>query len=107
MEMNLKNFGFREGYKIEDRVIKQEVIEFEGVEYYISTVDLGLDHSFGDGLPIYWETMIFYNNGEYRDLYCDRYTSKEEAQESHDLLVKDILAGKYKITDGYFERTEE
>ena len=46
----------------------------------ISTVFLGIDHSFGEGKPILWETMIF--GGEHDD-YQKRYTSREEALEGH------------------------
>jgi hypothetical protein len=44
----------------------------------VSTVYLGLDHSFGDGPPLLWETMIFPGG----DL-CGRYASLEEALEAH------------------------
>ena len=39
----------------EDRVVKQEIVG--GVR--VSTVFLGLDHSFGGGDPLWFETMIF------------------------------------------------
>lgn len=46
----------------------------------VSTVWLGLDHSFGDGPPLIFETMIF---GGERDDYQDRYSTREEAEEGH------------------------
>ena len=47
----------------------------------VSTVFLGLDHSFIEGgAPILFETMIF--GGEH-DGYQDRYTSREEALAGH------------------------
>lgn len=47
----------------------------------ISTVFLGIDHNFTeDGPPVLWETMVF---GGGRDLYQERYTSREEAVEGH------------------------
>lgn len=46
----------------------------------VSTVFLGLDHSFGEGPPVLWETMIF--GGEH-DGYQNRYTSRAEALIGH------------------------
>jgi hypothetical protein len=48
----------------------------------VSTVFLGLDHSFtpGDGPPVLWETMIF---GGKHDQYQERYTSHADAVEGH------------------------
>ncbi len=47
----------------------------------VSTVFLGLDHSFGlGGSPILWETMIF---GGPLDCYQRRYSSLEKALEGH------------------------
>lgn len=55
----------------------------------VSTVFLGLDHSFGGKIPILFETMIF--GGEY-DRYQERYASWEEAEIGHLRAVK--LASK-------------
>jgi hypothetical protein len=64
----------------------------------ISTVWLGLDHSFGaDPKPLIFETMIF---GGPHDGYCKRYATEIEAQGGHELAVIMILeskAKKYKI----------
>ncbi|MDK9739280.1 hypothetical protein KI655_18455 [Vibrio sp. D404a] len=55
-------------------------------EVRISTVFLGLDHNhFGTDKPIVFETMIF--GGKWDD-YQRRYTTAEEATESHNFLVK-------------------
>lgn len=51
----------------------------------ISTVFLGLDHSFGGGEPVLWETMIF--EGQH-DGYQERYTSKGKALEGHKKAVE-------------------
>jgi hypothetical protein len=47
----------------------------------ISTVFLGLDHSFGGSTPVLFETMVFY--GSYSDVMCDRYTTYEQAKRGH------------------------
>lgn len=52
----------------------------------VSTVFLGLDHSFSDAVdPILWETMIF--GGEH-DGYQKRYTSKKAALAGHKKALK-------------------
>lgn len=46
----------------------------------VSTVFLGLDHSFGDGPPEVFETMVF---GGVLDQECVRYATKAEAIAGH------------------------
>ena len=46
----------------------------------VSTVFLGLDHRFGDGPPVLWETMIF---GGSHDQYQERYSSLSDAVNGH------------------------
>jgi hypothetical protein len=50
----------------------------------VSTVFLGLDHSFGKGPPLLFETMIF--GGEHNE-YQERYSTWEEAEEGHKRAV--------------------
>jgi hypothetical protein len=47
----------------------------------VSTVYLGMDHGYGEGLPVLWETMVF--TDDERDGYSERATSRSEALESH------------------------
>ena len=47
---------------------------------HVSTVFLGLNHNFGVGKPILFETMIF---GGKHDQYQERYCTWEEAEEGH------------------------
>lgn len=58
-------------------------------EVEVSTVFLGLDNSFGGGIPILFETMMF--GGEYNG-YQERYATWEEAEKGHKEAV--ILAKK-------------
>lgn len=51
----------------------------------ISTVFLGLNHSFNDGPPIVFETMVF--GGEH-DGEMQRYVTKEQALAGHDKMVQ-------------------
>lgn len=46
----------------------------------VSTVFLGLNHRFGPGEPLLFETMIF---GGKHDQYQDRYCTWEEAEKGH------------------------
>jgi len=55
----------------------------------VSTVFLGLDHSFGDGPPLLFETMIF--GGEH-DQYQERFETWEQAEVGHNVAVE--LASK-------------
>lgn len=58
---------------------------------HISTVFLGLDHSwggYGDGRPVLFETMVF---GGSLDQEMDRYCTWEEAEAGHDEMVKRMV----------------
>ena len=53
----------------------------------VSTVWLGIDHSFGTGVPLIFETMVF--GGEF-DQDMDRYATKEEALAGHEAMCQKI-----------------
>jgi hypothetical protein len=59
-------------------------------EVHVSTVFLGLDHSFGDGPPLLFETMVF--RGEH-DQAQWRYTTWDEAESGHKAVVDAITNG--------------
>lgn len=59
-------------------------------EVRVSTVFLGLDHSFGHGLPMLFETMVF--GGEH-DQYQERYMTWEGAERGHQKAVEMIKTG--------------
>ena len=54
----------------------------------VSTVFLGLDHSFGGPRPILFETMAFVDN---KDVGCERYSTWAEAKAGHQRWVKKIF----------------
>lgn len=59
----------------------------------VSTVFLGIDHSFGgDRVPLLFETMIF---GGPFDEYTERHTSWQDAQRRHDEIVAQLRAGTF------------
>lgn len=65
-----------------ERVLAQT--DYEHV--WVSTVFLAMDYNFGQiGKPVLWETMVF-KNGTHSDIACQRYTSKEDALEGHDIM---------------------
>lgn len=53
----------------------------------ISTVFLGLDHSFDGGNPVLFETMVF--GGKF-DQECDRYFTRQEALKGHAAWVERV-----------------
>lgn len=80
---DLEKYGFRKDFNWETRFdLKTEV---NG--YLVSTVDLGIDHSFGIGKPLYYETMIF-KKGSWDDLYCKRYSTEQEAKKGHKKAIE-------------------
>lgn len=56
----------------------------------VSTVFLGINHNFGDGPPILFETMIF---GGKHDQYQDRYATYAEAVAGHAAAVQMVEEG--------------
>ncbi len=63
-----------------DRVVKQQRVWFF---LFVSTVFLGLDHSFGEGPPLIFETMIFPCQ-----VYQTRYTTEKQARKGHKRAVR-------------------
>lgn len=71
----------------DNRIVKQDHIG--NVE--VSTVFLGLDHSFGSGPPVLWETMIFC--GEH-DGWQRRYCKRNQALIGHAKAVEMVKASQ-------------
>jgi hypothetical protein len=71
-------------FETANRRVKRETIGASDV----STVFLGLDHSFGVGPPVLWETMVF---GGVLDKEQERCSgSREQAEAMHDQMVKRV-----------------
>lgn len=64
---------------------KRQLARDELGEVLISTIFLGIDHSWSGGPPILWETMIFDGQG---DEYQERAATKEEALENHYMAIQ-------------------
>lgn len=55
----------------------------------VSTVFLGIDHSFGSGPPLLFETMVF---GGELDQEQERYSTEAEAAAGHRAMVERVRA---------------
>lgn len=71
-----------------DKIVRQEHVD----GWFVSTVFLGLDHRFGDGPPLIFETMIFPPGWPddvptWFEEYQERYSTEAEAVAGHDRAV--------------------
>lgn len=69
----------------EYKVVEQTTLK-NGIR--VSTVWLGLDHNFGEGLPLIFETMVFPKEGDFRELDMERYETLEQAKKGYKEMVK-------------------
>jgi hypothetical protein len=53
--------------------------------YSVSTVFLGMDHNWGDGDPLLFETLVFLACGETEKM--DRYSTWAQAKAGHERIV--------------------
>lgn len=60
---------------------------------WVSTVWLGLDHGYGAGSPLIFETMVFRSKDDLEDLAMDRYSTEDEAKTGHQEMVDAALKG--------------
>jgi hypothetical protein len=67
------------------RIVKQEQIG----EYRVSTVFLGMNHNFGDGAPLLFETMVF--GGDQDGEYQKRCSTWDEAEAMHAQAVAGVI----------------
>jgi hypothetical protein len=95
---DLTRFGFRKDFDLANKIVKQEFITQNEKEYLVSTVDLGINHNFREGAPLWYETMIF-PKGTWNDLYCNRYETREEAQKAHNELIEKIKNNEFMIEE--------
>lgn len=65
------------------RVAYDEVVVGGHVLFRVSTVFLVINHQFGDGPPLLFETMVF-GPETWHDDYCERYSTEAQAVAGHD-----------------------
>lgn len=80
-----------------DRIVARDVVG----KVLISTVFLGLDHSFGNsGPPILFETMVFPNHVKHlHETHCQRYATWDEAEAGHYEVPFDVLDTNKYLTE--------
>ena len=67
-----------------DRIVKQEMVG----DVKVSTVFLGLDHNWGQGPPVLWETMVF---GGKMDQHQERCAgNREQAEAMHESVLEKV-----------------
>ena len=82
-------------FSFKNRRIKRTIIGLDkkGLrKAVVSTVFLGLDHSFGFGPPLLFETMIFDPSDE---CGCWRYANYREALKGHQHAIKEATIFKF------------
>lgn len=67
----------------------KRVAETQIGESWVSTVWLGIDHGFGEGPPIIFETLVF--NGPLAD-EMERYTTEADALAGHEAMCARVRA---------------
>jgi hypothetical protein len=67
----------------------RQIAKTEIGEVFVSTVFLALDHAWGDGPPLLWETMIF---GGKHHQFQERYLTRDEALAGHEQAVALVRA---------------
>lgn len=69
------------------RIVKRTILG----RVWVSTVFLGLDHRFGEGPPLLFETMIFgLPEGHALYQFQDRCSTWEEAEQMHEAACMDL-----------------
>lgn len=56
----------------------------------VSTVFLGIDHNYGSGAPILFETMVFglSEPGSWTDDMQERYETWQQAEQGHEMMLR-------------------
>ena len=54
---------------------------------WVSTVFLGMNHSFRDGPPMIFETLVFPRKGKWTEESGERYSTWDEAMAGHTAVV--------------------
>ncbi len=76
------------------RIVKQEDVSGK----HVSTVFLGLDHSFGGESPMLFETIVFPSKDNLDEEICERCSTWEQAEEQHKRIVGEVANGSQEET---------
>lgn len=69
---------------------KRRVAKDEVDGYLISTVFLGMDHRYGEGEPLLYETMVFGADGVGKECFMERYSTRKDALEGHKSITEAV-----------------
>jgi hypothetical protein len=69
-------------FELKNRRVKDDQIG----AYWVSTVFLGVDHNYGDGPPLLFETMVFVEGKDVGT--CVRYATWDEALAGHERICE-------------------
>jgi hypothetical protein len=69
-------------------VAQTKFLDTKNININVSTVFLGLDHSYNSTVPILWETMVF---GGPFDQQSVQYSSFKDALKGHNIVVDGII----------------
>jgi hypothetical protein len=92
---------------LEEWSIRFEDMDYQRIAFtdlpgnrHVSTVWLGLDHSFGERLPLIFESMAFQETGTpvREELDCKRYSTEAEARTGHEAMVQHLLGNSWSPT---------
>jgi hypothetical protein len=93
---------------------RQRIIEQDTVEgLWVSTIFMGLNHQYGRGKPLWFETMVFHEPQYDPDFdrmrrepagYSERYTTIQEARAGHAAAIEWIKARKVEQGSSYDSR---
>lgn len=86
------------GSQCKDKEARRVAFDKVG-DHEVSTVFLGLNHSYGDdGPPILFETLAFNNAGGSCEEYMERYYTARAAREGHKRICE-LLESKRKMSE--------
>ena len=85
-DRNSDTIGRDEWMKLFEDIEYRRVALYEEGNYTVSTVWLGLDHSFGEGKPLIFETLVI-RGADYEGEVMYRATTEEEALDQHAMVV--------------------
>lgn len=81
-------------FETAERIVAQERVG----DVEVSTVFLGLNHNYGEGPPLLWQTMTFAKDGASGlDGLQERYASKEAALAGHKAMVAKVDEGPLSV----------
>ena len=103
LKITIKEFnrelGCREDFDFMNRFQLKTMVKYQGRKYLVSTVDLGINHSFiKEEEPIYYETMVFPIDKDTKQwgesLMQARYSTEKQAKQGHKYIVRMIKNGE-------------